>query len=214
MSLDTLQCVTDTQLLRDRSLVPQPISVHSSSDGTPGSTPLTPLSGRGVDSPGAGERRRSSVSRNLLQRKRRATSLRPLGIEYKDWHLRQFEVCPTVCEVRYVSNRTNTDSGNESKHARGFKSIGFIQDTTKVVALECIELKDTNSEKVHIWPFELTFFQQFGTTADQGRTYVIGCESMPEQHHWVKFIQKCIDDKEHMSTTRYKDWCDRQRRSA
>ena len=31
--------------------------------------------------------------------------MRPLGLKANDWHLRQFEVCPATCELRYISNR-------------------------------------------------------------------------------------------------------------
>ena len=104
----------------------------------------------------------SIIGGHLLPSTRRGQSnLRPLGTDYKDWHLRQFEMCPAVCELRYVSNRISADSGPESKHAKGFKSIGFIQDTTKVAALDCIELRDSNSEKVHTWPFELSLPRRF-----------------------------------------------------
>ena len=66
--------------------------------------------------------------------------MRELGREMQDWHLRQFEICPVVCEVRYISNRKVSDPFNESKHAPGFKRIGFIQSSTRVQAVESIHL--------------------------------------------------------------------------
>jgi len=142
----------------------------------------------------------SSLARQLL-----GSHTRPLGKEAPDWHLRHFEVCPVVSELRYISNRKNSDPSTESRHAVGFKSLGFLQSTSTVKAIEKIELTDSNNEKFHLWPLEVSFFNLESTMAGE-RTFVIGCESMPEQLHWTKFIQKIIDNKESMSTERYQVW--------
>ena len=126
----------------------------------------------------------------------------------QDWHLRQFEICPVVCEVRYISNRKVSDPFNESKHAPGFKRIGFIQSSTRVQAVESIHLVDAAGEKFQLWPFEITFYGLSHTMTGE-RTCVIGCESMPEQRHWIEYIEKLIEDKAHLSTERYVSWRER-----
>ena len=139
-----------------------------------------------------------------------AQNVRPLGKEFSDWHLRQFEVCPVTCELRYISNRKHSDLGRESKHAPGFKSIGFIQSSTEVKALHVIELVDQSSQKVSLWPFEVSFFNVQETMVGE-RTVVIGCESIAEQLSWITYIEKLIADKDRMSTDRYLEWCDSRR---
>ena len=143
-----------------------------------------------------------------MRERRDGVTMRELGREMQDWHLRQFEICPVVCEVRYISNRKFNDPFNESKHAPGFKRIGFIQSSTRVQAVESIHLVDAAGEKFQLWPFEITFYGLSHTMTGE-RTCVIGCESMPEQRHWIEYIEKLIEDKAHLSTERYVSWRER-----
>ncbi len=131
-----------------------------------------------------------------------------LGLEAKDWHLRHVEVCPVMCELRYISSRKpGPDDYFESKHAPGFKSIDFIQSHTCVQTVPMVEALDELGEKLVLWPFEVTFCDE--ETMAGEKTYVFGCDSMNEQLSWEKKIKRIIDDKESMSDKRYRSYVEK-----
>ena len=98
---------------------------------------------------------------------------RSLGLQTSDWHLRQFEVCPAKCELRYISNRKlSPDDDTESQYAPGFKHIGFIQAHTRVKTVPTIETVNEFGEKLCLWPFEVTFCNEEAMVGE--KTCVIG----------------------------------------
>jgi hypothetical protein len=52
---------------------------------------------------------------------------------------------------------------------------------------------------------QVTFHNEAATFCGE-RTVVLGFDSMPEQLHWVNFIQKIIKHKDNLSIDRYLAW--------